>query len=204
MTMEPYEVYRAYLALRLHFTTKNYDVIKQQGRVRASKQSFFKRTDLFAIKKIAEEYSDKEVIDFLVANFIAGDRWGGVFDSEARGNYISWKKRIESITYTFEKELDKLSFFCEKQDMLFADLFNSKNGNHPPIVKLFLKKEVSIETLVILNKINNFTDQLDLQLSDDLIWPDVSRLINKYTPFLRISKEKYNAIYRRRVGYDQQ
>ena len=68
-SMEPFEVYRSYLALKLHFTTDKYDVIKQQGRVRASKQSFFKRTDLFSIKKIATDYSDKEVVDFLVANF---------------------------------------------------------------------------------------------------------------------------------------
>ena len=202
INMAPYEVYRAYLALRLHFTTNNYDVIKQQGRVRASKQSFFKRKDLFAIKKVAEEYSDKDVVDFLVSNFVTGDRWGGVFDSEAKANYISWKKRMESISYTFQKEIDTLLLFLEKNDLEFKDAFAS-NGKHPIILKFYLKKQISIETLVILNKINNFTDKLDTLLADDIIWPDVSRIINKYSPFLRIDKVKYDELLRRRIGYDQ-
>ena len=62
--MEAFDVYKSYLALKLHFTTDKYDVIKQQGRVRATKQSFFKRNDLLNIRKIADTYSEKEVVDF--------------------------------------------------------------------------------------------------------------------------------------------
>ena len=200
INMEPYEVYRAYLALRLHFTTNNYDVIKQQGRVRASKQSFFKRKDLFAINKISKEYSDKEVVDFLVANFVSGDRWGGVFDSEAKETYLEWKKRIESITYTFDKDLSTLLRIMEKNDVEFDTLFQPFNGSHPAILKLYLKKSVSIETLVILNKLNKFVDFLDKKLDKDIVWPDVSRIIKKYQPFLKVDKEKYDAITRRRIG----
>lgn len=199
--MEPYDVYRAYLSLKLHFTTDQYDVIQQRGRVKASKQSFFKRNDLFAIRKIAQEYSDKEVVDFLVANFVSGDRWGGVFDIEAKQRYIQWKKRMESITYTFEKELDKMLLEAEKRGIDFSKMFEG-NGQHPPIVRKYLGGEISIETLVILNKLNNFTDKLDLELSEDIVWPDVSRIIKKYGPFLDINKEKYNELIRRRLGHN--
>lgn len=204
MIMEPFEVYRYYLALRLHFTTDQYDVIKQQGRVRASKQSFFKRKDLLAIRKIAESYSDRDIVDFLVANFVSGDRWGGVFDSESKDRYLQWKKRMESISYTFKREVDKCVLAMEKQGIKFTDLFTSIGGQHPPIVKLYLRNDVSIETLVILNKLNKFTEQLDVDLKDDLVWPDISRIIKKYSPFLNIQKDKYNELLRRSVGYDQQ
>lgn len=200
MIMEPYDVYRAYLSLRLHFTTDNYDVIKQQGRVKASKQSFFKRRDLFSIKKISELYTDKEVVDFLVANFVSGDRWGGVFDHDAKETYIHWKKRIESMSYIFEKEIDNIFNFAEKGGMTFLDMFITKNNQHPSILKLYLKGTVSIETLVILNKLNNYVEQLDTFLATDVIWPDVSRIIKKYSPFLSINKEKYDNIVRRRIG----
>ena len=50
MAMEPFEVYRHYLALKLHFTTDRYDIVKQQGRIKASKQAFLRRSDLFSIK----------------------------------------------------------------------------------------------------------------------------------------------------------
>jgi hypothetical protein len=200
INMQAYDVYRSYLALRLHFTTDKYDVIQQQGRVKATKQSFFKRTDLFAIRKIAESYSDKEVVDFLVANFITGDRWGGVFDSEAKENYLAWKKRMESIKYTFTNEVDKMVAVCEKQNIKFDDLFINNSGQHPLFFKMYLRKMISIETLVILNKLNNYTERLDKELSSDLMWPDTSRIIKKYSPFLTIDKEKYVTILRTRLG----
>lgn len=198
--MEPYEVYRYYLALRLHFTTDQYDVIQQRGKVKASKQAFFKRKDLLAIRKVAESYSDQEVVNFLVANFVSGDRWGGVFDAESKERYTSWKKRLESISYTFEKDLSKLINHCEKYNLDFASLFISLNSQHPFIIKEFLRNSISVETLVILNKIMPFLDDLDVTLQQDLIWPDTSRLIKKYTPFLNIEKSKYDAIFRRVVG----
>lgn len=188
--MEAFDVYRSYLALKLHFTTDKYDAIKQRGRVRATKQSFFKRTDLLNIRKIAEKYSEKEVVDFLVANFVSGDRWGGVFDTEAKHNYLDWKRRMEAMTYTFKNDIDKLVFICEKYNLKFSNLFYSEN-KQPIILKKYLGKHISMETLVILNQINNYTDRLDEALSNDIIWPDVSRIIKKYQPFLKIEKEKY-------------
>ena len=200
MIMAPFEVYRYYLALRLHFTTDSYDVIKQQGRVRATRNSFLKRKDLLSINRVAETYSDKDIVNFLVANFVSGDRWGGVFDVESKDRYQGWKKRIESISYTFKKELDKAVLFADKNGTTFDQLFYCNSGQHPPIVKMYLRNDISIETLVILNKLNNFTDQLDLDLKDDLVWPDTSRIIKKYSPFLEIKKDKYNEIYRRAIG----
>ena len=158
--MTPYDVYKSYLALRLHFTTDQYDVIQQQGRVKASKQAFFKRKDLFAIKKISETMKDKEVVDFLISNFISGDRWGGVFDIESKKNYLDWKKRIESISYIFDKEISLIGNKLEKYQLDFSYAFATKNGEHPLILKMYLSKIVSIETLVILNKLNNFVDKL--------------------------------------------
>lgn len=203
MNMEPYEVYRYYLALRLHFTTDKYDVIKQQGRVRASKQAFMKRNDLLAIRRVAENYSDKEIVDFLVANFTSGDRWGGVFDIDAKERYTNWKKRIESMSYTFEKEVRSINSFCINKNTEFSNIFSTAKDQHPYIIKMYLRGDVSIETLVILNKLLDYVPALDEKLSKDVVWPDVSRIIKKYTPFLTISKEKYGRILRRATGSNQ-
>ena len=200
MIMEPFEVYRYYLALRLHFTTDSYNVIEQKGRVRATKNSFLKRKDLLSIRRVAETYSDKDIVDFLVANFVSGDRWGGVFDVESKERYQGWKKRIESISYTFKKEIDKAVTYADKLGITFNQLFYCNHGQHPFIIKMYLRNDISIETLVILNKLNNFTDKLDQDLKDDLVWPDTSRIIKKYSPFLEIKKDKYNEIYRRAIG----
>lgn len=197
-----YEVYRYYLALRLHFTTDQYDVIKQRGRVRASKNAFYKRKDLISIKKVAETYSEKEIVDFLVANFTSGDRWGGIFDINAKDRYLDWKKRIESLTYTFEKEMGKIQQYCEKNDLEFTQCFESSKGNHPYIIKAYLRNDISIETLVIINRLYPYIDKLDCELKDDLVWPDLSRIIKKYDPFLTINKEKYGRVFRRAIEHD--
>ena len=113
ITMDEFSVYRFYLALKLHFTTDNYDVIKQQGKVRATKKSLYKRKDIGFIKRIATTYNDEEVVNFLIANFVSGDRWGGLFDQQAKETYLLWKKRIESLTYTFTKETEQCFQYAE-------------------------------------------------------------------------------------------
>jgi hypothetical protein len=199
--MEPFEVYRYYLALRLHFTTDKYDVIKQHGRVKASKSAFFKRKDLLSIQKIAKTYSDKDVVDFLVANFVSGDRWGGLFDTESRDRYLDWKKRMESISYTFKRDVELLNQEMMKQGLDFADCLVASNNQHPYILKAFYRNSISIETLVILDKFYNFVETFDKAYSEDIMWPDLSRIIKKYSPFLNVKKEKYNEILTGAIGY---
>ena len=44
--MDPFDVYKLYLALKLHFTTESYDKTKTKGDVRGKKETFLKRKDL--------------------------------------------------------------------------------------------------------------------------------------------------------------
>ena len=201
--MDEYSVYKMYIALKLHFTTENYDVIAQRGKVRASRQAFAKRKDLYSIKKVSKTYSDEEVANFLVANFTSGDRWGGLFDSEASDRYADWKKRIESLSYIFTNDLNNLIEDLESDNKKFDDAFKITKAQHPYIIKAFLRKTITLETLVILEKINPFLEKFDQELNNDIMWPDISRLMRKYKPFLQFDKEKYNAILRRRVGHDK-
>jgi hypothetical protein len=198
--MDEFSVYKMYLALKLHFTTDAYDVIKQRGKVRASRQAFAKRTDLFSIKKISKNYTDEEVANFLVANFVSGDRWGGMFDIEAGQRYTLWKKKIESLSYAFSQDLDNLIQECEDSGIETKSIFVVSKGQHPYIIKAYLRKTIGIETLVILEKLTGFINKFDSEINDTIVWPDISRLIKKYKPFLVIDVEKYDAIFRRRIS----
>jgi hypothetical protein len=198
--MDEFGVYKMYIALKLHFTTDNYDITKRNGKVKASRQAFAKRTDLFSIKKISKTYSDEEIANFLVSNFVSGDRWGGMFDSEAGKTYTEWKGKIESLTYNFIKDLDNLIDELDKDNLTFKDAFTITKSQHPYILKMFLRKSVSLETMVILEKIFPYLEYFDKELDGDILWPDTSRLIKKYKPFLKFDKEKYNEIFRKRNG----
>lgn len=201
MIMDAFEVYKYYMALKLHFTTDKYDVIEQKGKVRASRQAFAKRKDLFAINKVAKTYTDEEIANFLIANFVSGDRWGGVFDVDARETYLQWKKRIEGLSYIFTKDIDNILLEFEKLGSKFDDAFKCQIDEHPYILKAYLRKDICIETLVILDKLLNLTDRFDKDLNDTLVWPDISRLIKKYRPFLKIEREKYDRLLRERIGH---
>ena len=54
--------------------------------------------------------------------------------------------------------------------------------------------------MVILEKIFPYLEYFDKELEGDILWPDTSRLIKKYKPFLKFDKEKYNEIFRKRNG----
>lgn len=185
----PFAVYKLYLALRAHFTTEGYDIVKMRGRIRALEGTFLKRRDVYVFQRIGNKYNQEEVIDFLVANFSSGDRWGGVFDISAENVYIQWKAKKESLSYRYREELSTLCEKVSSQD----DLFDTSKG-HPIILREFLGGVVSIETLSILNKIVPFVSILDGVLDKDIIWPTASLLIRKYSPFVRINKTRYDTL----------
>ena len=195
--MEPFRVFKYYLALKLHFTTDGYDIVKNKGRVKATEESFKRRRDIYAITKISKSYNDEEVVNFLVSNFVSGDRWGGVFDSEAKDRYLGWKNKIEALSYNFKNDMGEI---LDGLDLIEFDeerIFKVAPNEHPYIIKAYLSKKISIETLVILNKLFKFTDKFDTEIEEQVVWPDISRLIKKYHPFLRINKDTYNALLRR-------
>lgn len=187
--MTPFLVYKLYLAVKLHFTTDKYDVVESRGRVKASEAAFNQRRDLHGIRRLARKYSSDQVIEFFVANFISGDKWGGIFDQESETTYKAWQARIESLGYRYKQELNKL---CEDVDD-FDTVLDCSHG-HPRILKAYLRGDVSLETLVILNSCLPFVDHVSIYLRDDIIWPGVARLIRKYEPFVRFDRHKYTTI----------
>jgi hypothetical protein len=92
--------------LKLHFTTEKYDITKTRGAVKASESAFLKRKDIIAMRKLARDYKKKEIIDLLVANFVSGDRWGGMFDSQSAEVYKEWKARKARRDYQFEQDIE--------------------------------------------------------------------------------------------------
>ena len=54
--MEGYEVYKIYLALKLHFTKDNYNFFTFNGKSRASLSSFEKRNDRYFFKKLGKKF----------------------------------------------------------------------------------------------------------------------------------------------------
>ena len=176
--MTPVETYQSYLALKLHFEGK-YDYFKYGGKTSASAASFEKRKDKFKFVKLSTKLSDPQILDNYLANFIRGKKWIGDFD---KTNWLEHKKVNQSLEYVYQNDIEKLLTIAENFDILFK----VGEGNHPKLVKAYLGKKVSLETLVILEKVLHYREQFDAKISETYIWPKVSLLIKKYEPFLEI------------------
>ena len=194
--MVPFDTYKTYLALKNHFTKDSYDYHKYQGKSRASLQSFYKRKDRFWFEKLSRQKDDKEIINFFVSNFTScsdpGSLWIGEMIKEGESRYTSWQKRIQSLTYLFKQESQEIF------ENGVETVFDCSKG-HPTLLKMFLSGQISIETLVIYDKIFLFGKNFDKKLKDP-VWETVSLRIKKYSPFLHIDVFHYKKILKEIVG----
>ena len=194
--MVPFDTYKTYLALKNHFTKDSYNYHKYQGKSRASLQSFYKRKDRYWFEKLSRQKDDKEIINFFVSNFTScsdpGSLWIGEMIKEGESRYTSWQKRIQSLTYLFKQESQEIF------ENGVETVFDCSKG-HPTLLKMFLSGQISIETLVIYDKIFLFGKNFDKKLKDP-VWETVSLKIKKYSPFLHIDVFHYKKILKQIVG----
>ena len=197
--MSPFETYQHYLSLKNHFTNPKYDFFKYGAKTRASMASFNKRRDKYWFEKTSRKYSDKEVVDFLVSNFVSTDNpqnlWIGEIINSGERKYADWMKRQQSLTYLFKEQSNELLSQNELEN-----LFDCSKG-HPKILKRFLSGSISLETLAIYEIIFHFSKNFDKKLNDP-VWESVSLKIKKYIPFLNIDVFNHKKILKEIISND--
>jgi hypothetical protein len=188
--MSPFETYQAYLGIKNHFSNPKYDYFKYK-KTRATLTSFNKRKDKYFFEKSSRKYSDKEIVDFLVSNFVAADNtsnlWIGEIINSGERTYQEWMKRQQSLTYIFKEQSTEL--FSQTK---LENVFDCSKG-HPILLKTFLKSELAPEIMVIYDKIFGFSKTFDKKLLDP-VWECVSLKIKKYSPFLQVDVFNYKKL----------
>ena len=188
--MNGFEVYKIYLSLKLHFSKDNYNFFLFNGKSRASLASFEKRNDKYFFKKLALKYDANTIIEFFVSHFIHDDKfWIGNISLQNSKIYSEWKNKIQSLSFKFSNEVEELVNLEPNFDKIFET-----NGVHPLLLKQYFSGQLSLESLVILNKVLNFVPVFDKQIKDPVVWPDLKRKVVKYEPFLSIDTPKYKKI----------
>ena len=197
MKVTPFETYQTYLSMKSHFTNSKYDFFKYGGKSRATMSSFNKRKDKYWFEKTSRKYSDKEIVDFLLSNFINATNpqnlWIGEIINSGERTYAEWMKRQQSLTYLFKEQLNELLL-----ENNLDEVFNCSKG-HPLLLKRYLGGEISLETLTILEKVFSFVKNFDKKL-DDPVWESVSLKIKKYMPFIYINVFQYKKILRQLIN----
>jgi hypothetical protein len=185
--MTAYQAYVEYIALKSHFTQKNYDYKKYNGKVKsASVASFERRNDKYLFHKLSKK---SDLKGFLISNFLCdSSKWVGdlVVNEEAEAIYKTWLKRTQSLSYTFKSEINNL-------DDDFNSNFDCQTG-HPKLLKLYLSGKVSLETLKILCELTGCVAQWNLRMASDPIWSDVQKKLIKYSSFFSFDYDKMKSI----------
>ena len=198
MKLDPHNCYKTYLALKNHFTKDTYDYHKYQGKTRSSIQSFYKRKDRFFFEKMSRQKNDQEILEFFISSFASCDDpqslWIGEIIKTGESSYIKWKKKIQELSHVFKSDIYQLF-----SDNDIHKIFETNGSSHPLIVKKFLRKEITLETLIILDKLLDLRKTYDEKMKDP-IWDFISMRIRKYSPFIKIDKFKYKKILKECVN----
>lgn len=184
--LNEFSVYIDYLALKRHFTQAEYDWFRYNGKVNASISAYEKRRDRLFFAKLVK-HNDPH--GFLLANILNNPKvWirDIIYSESAEQIYLSWLKQQQSLFYIFKQELNLLLDN-------FNDNFIIHNNQHPHIILLYLRKDISLETLCILVSLTGCLKHWIKKL-DDPIFNEIVFKINKYTLFINYDREKFKGV----------
>ncbi len=201
--MNGFEVYKIYLAIKLHFTSKNqsYDYHRHAGKTTARLATFTKRRDRYFFHKLSRTYSDTDIVNYFISNFTANTNlWvGDIIGKTGDENFKSWSRKIEALHYYYEQDIEYILDRMTANDIEFDDIFTSHDGQHPPILKMVLSKKICVETFVILEDILSFARRLDKDIMETVLWPKMHDRMERYKPFLKYDIPRYKMTLRKKV-----
>lgn len=192
--MTPLEVFRTYVAVKLHFSDPGYDYVVKKEAVRVTQASLDKRRDKAFFDNVARSLPEKpQVLQFFIANFVdSPDAWigdlvmGGGYDV-----YDGWKRRISNIGSEMSYDLNNMRDLLAKENLTWEQALSPARG-YPIPFKLYRKKMICPETFVLIDRLSGFCDKMTQSGMTDLIWRDTTFRMHKYSRFLvTITTERY-------------
>ena len=193
--MTGYEAYELFQALKRHFTQEKFDFFKYRGHINTSKEAFENRKDKWHFYKLSRKFGTKqELTDFLIANFLDNENiWvNNLLVEEADIRYIEYKKVMQSLAYTFENDCISLFEDCKDPNSLLVT-----NGDYPILLTKALRKEIHIQTLVLLNIILGFVPMWSKTIKDTIRWPNYHMKMLKIASFLPQDSVRYKLILKK-------
>lgn len=189
--IDSFQTYKYFMAIKLHLTTDRYDVFSSNGKVSGTRATFEKRNDRFLFEKLGRKFSQpRELIEYFVSNIAYGNK-NVIYSGESDEYYDTWIKRKESRAYTFKRQLEYIRNYLESNHLSFEDLFDIHN-NVPELLKLYVGGHIHLETMVIIDDVENF---LPKWKSLTMLWGDQLRVLNKTKKFVKYDKDKLKSIY---------
>jgi hypothetical protein len=200
-----FRAWKTYQAMYLHFTG-SYDYFKYFGNASwgtiASMEKYFAKFEhqtgfswqrgFFTSlgKKMTKEH---DLIYYYLSQLTRGKNYPTEFLDDY---YDEYRIKMESFTLHLQRNMKVIVEYMKEYDLKFNELFECDGINHPPILKLLLGEDISLETFTVLDIILGFTKIVDKKLIDP-IWRDQKTLCYNYKPFLEVNVDEKRRLIRK-------
>lgn len=205
--MDDFEAYKIYIAMKSHFQGE-YDFVKYKGGISATKNSFHKRKDKKTFEELSRRFNSKDFKEFLLSAFLdvteSGNlalarnefMWTGrLLDDETLDIYTKWKKRIQSLSYIFKNDCEKILLTASENDLKFDEIFKSIDDDYPLIMRMEKHSEIALETLIVFQKMFGFLQRV--RINDSTYFPAYKTKCLNYADFLDINIDYYKDILKK-------
>ena len=184
-----FEVFKAYLAIKLHFTTDTYNYEEYGGKVNCKLETFTKRNDRYFFHKLSKQYDENNIVDFFVANFIHNNKkWvGNLLQNDGKDVYLDFKKRKEAFGYHFRDDCLRINDDFSSRRLSFDDGFLCSSGQHPRLLRLLIQKRASFQTIIVLDHFLSFSKNWDKEITEKVVWPEISLKVSRVKPFVNFN-----------------
>ena len=204
---QTYLAYQSWMGIKLHMTTKKYDLFKYQCKTtNSSRESmnkyFLKKEITFGnrwcpertfLHRIGRMYGKEKVHTLGVY-----DVWSYFIYQFTRDNlYIQemhedgfkeWLDIVDVYSWEshFKKDLDTILDDLKEPGGYreFDSMFTTDGLNHPRIMKLYLGGHISLETVMFMDSVLGFVSTIDKQIKSvgRYMWEDFKLKCDKYRP----------------------
>ena len=194
-TNKTFKAWKTYHGMYLHFTS-TYDYFKYFGNASwgtvASMEKYFAKfehqTGFSWQRGFFTSLGKKFDVELdLIYYFLSQMTKSKMYPTEFLDDYFDeYKIKMDSFSLHLQRNMKAVVEYMDEYDMKFNELFDCEGINHPPILKLLLGGDISLETFTVLDIILDFTKTLDKKMIDP-IWRDQKTLCYNYKPFLEVN-----------------
>jgi len=124
---------------------------------------------------------------FYISVLVSGEEvsWAGdMLDDKYYDIYLDRRKRLESFIKYFTDDVNTIVEYMAESGKEFKDLLSPRTGRLPIIIQLWMDKLISLETIVIINRLTSFVDKITV---DHPLWDETKLLLTKYDCFVKVS-----------------
>ena len=194
-TNKTFKAWKTYHGMYLHFTS-TYDYFKYFGNASwgtiTSMEKYFAKfehqTGFSWQRGFFTSLGKKFDVELdLIYYYLSQMTRSKMYPTEFLDDYFDeYKSKMDSFSLHLQRNMKVVVEYMKEYDMKFNELFECRGINHPPILKLLLGGDISLETFTVLDIILGFTKILDKKLIDP-IWRDQKALCYNYKPFLEVN-----------------